>query len=274
MSIWTAHTGQPRRIGAQEIAAENYLKAIYTHTEWQPAPITPSALASRLGVAPSSVTEMVKKLAAAGLVTHVPYGPLTLTSLGRTRAADVVRRHRLVETWLVREMGYAWDEVHDEAEVLEHSISERLLDAIDARLGRPQQDPHGDPIPDSDGRAPVFDAVPLEDAAVGHVGAVVRISDRDGALLRALSASGIVPGAVVVVGDGPSLALAPHGAGAAPGGAGGAGAGGARGTAGVPGSESGGAHGVGGAGGVPGSGGTAGAVTIEAAETVWIARSH
>ncbi|WP_378148500.1 metal-dependent transcriptional regulator [Cnuibacter sp. UC19_7] len=239
MSIWTAHTGQPRRIGAQEIAAENYLKAIYTHTEWQPAPITPSVLASRLGVAPSSVTEMVKKLAAAGLVTHVPYGPLTLTPLGRTRAADVVRRHRVVETWLVREMGYAWDEVHDEAEVLEHSISERLLDAIDERLGRPAQDPHGDPIPDSSGRVPSFDAVLLEEAAVGHVGAVVRISDRDGALLRALSASGIVPGAVVVVGDGPSLALAP-----------GAGGDGRR------------------------AGASAGApVTVEAAETVWIAPS-
>jgi DtxR family transcriptional regulator, Mn-dependent transcriptional regulator len=261
MSIWSAHTGQPRQIGAQDIAAENYLKAVYTHTEWQPAPITPSVLASRLGVAPSSVTEMVKKLAAAGLVTHVPYGPLTLTPLGRARAADVVRRHRLVETWLVREMGYTWDEVHDEAEVLEHSISERLLDAIDERLGRPVQDPHGDPIPAADGSAPAFDAVLLEEAAVGHVGAVVRISDRDPALLRLLSASGIVPGAVVVVGEGPTVAL--HSGADADAGAGAD----ARGA------------GVGGRGpGVAGAGGggaalTGVAVVVKAAETVWIART-
>jgi DtxR family transcriptional regulator, Mn-dependent transcriptional regulator len=211
VSIWSAHPGQPRRIGAQDIAAENYLKAIWAHTEWQPAPITPSALAARLGVAPSSVTEMVKKLAAGGFVTHVPYGPLTLTDLGRLRAADVVRRHRLVETWLVREMGYEWDEVHDEAEVLEHSISERLLDAIDERLGRPRRDPHGDAIPAADGTVPAVDALPLEDAPVGFQGDVLRINDRDPALLRALAEAGVVPGATVVVGaatDGaPTLAL-------------------------------------------------------------------
>ena len=132
-------------------AIEDYLKTVYGHTEWQPDPITPKALADRLGVAPSSVTEMVKKMAAAGLVSHVPYGAVRLTDAGTSRALAVVRRHRLIETWLVQEMGYAWDEVHDEAEILEHAISDRLLEAIDARLGRPARDPHGDPIPAADG---------------------------------------------------------------------------------------------------------------------------
>jgi len=188
-----------RSAAGQDTAAENYLKTIYAHTEWQPDPISPSVLASRLGVAPSSVTEMVKKLAAAGLITHVPYGPLTLTPAGRMRAIGVVRRHRLIETWLVREMGYEWDEVHDEAEVLEHSISERLLDAIDARLGRPAQDPHGDPIPSADGSVPQFPAVLLAEAPAGHEGEVVRISDRDPSLLRSLAERGIGPGTLVRV---------------------------------------------------------------------------
>jgi DtxR family Mn-dependent transcriptional regulator len=183
----------------QDTAAENYLKTIYAHTEWQPAPITPSVLAARLGVAPSSVTEMVKKLAAAGLITHVPYGPLTLTPVGRMRASGVVRRHRLIETWLVREMGYAWHEVHDEAEVLEHALSDRLLDAIDERLGRPVQDPHGDPIPTADGHVPSFDAVLLAEAPIGHEGRVLRINDRDPSLLQSLAGQGIGPGTAVRV---------------------------------------------------------------------------
>ncbi len=189
------------RSAGQDIATENYLKTVYAHTEWQPAPISPSVLAARLGVAPSSVTEMVKKLAAAGLITHVPYGPLTLTDEGRMRAMGVLRRHRLIETWLVREMGYGWDEVHDEAEVLEHSISVRLLDAIDARLGHPVQDPHGDPIPSRDGTIPAFDAVVLTDARPGHEGRIVRISDRDPALLREFAEHGVGPGTAVRVTD-------------------------------------------------------------------------
>lgn len=180
-------------------AAEDYLKTIYAHTEWQPEPITPSALAARLGVAPSSVTEMVKKLALAGLVGHVPYGPLTLTDAGVLRAIAVVRRHRLIETWLVREMGYEWDEVHDEAEILEHSISDRLLEAINARLGRPSSDPHGDPIPDADGSAVRMSALLLLHAVPGHTGVVLRVSDRDPHILRGLAVDGVAPGSPITV---------------------------------------------------------------------------
>jgi DtxR family Mn-dependent transcriptional regulator len=181
-------------------ASEDYLKTIYQHTEWQNDPVTPSVLASTLGVAPSSVTEMAKKLSLAGLVNYEPYKPLTLTAAGVSRARGVLRRHRLIETWLVKEMGYDWHEVHDEAEVLEHSISERLLDAIDSRLGHPAQDPHGDPIPSADGTVREFPAVLLAEAAAGDTGAIVRISDRDPALLEALAAAGVGPGTVLTVG--------------------------------------------------------------------------
>ena len=188
-------------------AAEDYLKTIYAHTEWQAEPITPKALATRLGIAPSSVTEMVKKLAADGLISHVPYGPLTLTPAGRLQATAVVRRHRLIETWLVRELGYTWDEVHDEAEVLEHAISDRLLEAIDTHLGRPTADPHGDLIPAADGSTAPVPAVVLADAAPGHSGTVLRVSDRDPAILRALADAGIVPGSRLDVVDSATVRL-------------------------------------------------------------------
>ena len=178
---------------------EDYLKTIYAHTEWQADAITPSVLAARLGLAPSTVTEMVKKLAAAGLVAHVRYGAISLTEAGTTAAVAVIRRHRLVETWLVREMGYGWDAVHDEAEVLEHAISDRLLSSIDARLGHPDRDPHGDPIPAADGSVRRERAVLLDDAEEGHTGEILRISDRDPSLLRELEASGIGVGTTVSV---------------------------------------------------------------------------
>jgi DtxR family Mn-dependent transcriptional regulator len=178
-------------------AADDYLKTVYAHTEWQDAPITPSVLAAKLGIAPSSVTEMVKKLAAAGLVSHVPYGAVRLTDAGTQRALAMVRRHRLIETWLVQEFGYGWDEVHDEAEVLEHTISDRLLEGIDERLGRPRFDPHGDAIPDAEGVVDREPFVLLADAPAGHVGRVLRVSDRDPELLRALEATGVVVAATV-----------------------------------------------------------------------------
>ena len=184
-------------------AADDYLKTVYAHTEWQPSPITPSQLAAKLGIAPSSVTEMVKKLAASGLVSHVPYGAVRLTEDGEQRALAMLRRHRLIETWLVREFDYAWDEVHDEAEVLEHTISDRLLEGIDARLGRPRFDPHGDAIPDAAGVVRRDPFVLLADADPGHVGRVLRVDDRDPQLLRALESAGLeIGGEVVVVADG------------------------------------------------------------------------
>ena len=172
---------------------------MYSHTEWQDAPITPSQLAAALGVAPSSVTEMVKKLAAAGLVSHVPYGAVRLTPAGTQRALAVLRRHRLIETWLVQEYGYSWDEVHDEAEVLEHTISDRLLARIDERLGSPRFDPHGDAIPDASGAVHREPFVLLADAPPGHTARVLRVDDRDPALLRELEVLGVRVGSVLGV---------------------------------------------------------------------------
>ena len=180
-------------------AIDDYLKTIYHHTEWQSAPMTPSQLAAELGLAPSTVTEMVQKLAAQDLVSHRPYGPVTLTDAGAARAASVIRRHRLIETWLVREFGYTWDEVHDEAEILEHAISDRLLEGISARLGHPTHDPHGDAIPDAAGHVHREPFVLLAEARIGHTGRVLRVSDRDPALLRAFEEAGIDVGHTVQV---------------------------------------------------------------------------
>ena len=186
-------------------AVDDYLKTIYHHTEWQDDRITPSQLAGELGLAPSSVTEMVQKLAAQGLVTHRPYGPIALSEAGERRAAAIIRRHRLIETWLVRDFGYAWDEVHDEAEVLEHALSDRLLEGIDERLGRPRFDPHGDAIPDAAGYVHREPFVLLGRAPAGHVGRVLRVSDRDPELLRAVESAGVAVGATVTVTDAAAL---------------------------------------------------------------------
>ncbi|MBD8022867.1 metal-dependent transcriptional regulator [Microbacterium gallinarum] len=188
-------------------AIDDYLKTIYHHTEWQNDRITPSQLAAELGLAPSSVTEMVQKLAAQDLVTHRPYGPIALTEPGRLRAAAIIRRHRLIETWLVREFGYAWDEVHDEAEVLEHAISDRLLEGIDERLGRPRFDPHGDAIPDAAGEVERVPFVLLASAPAGHTGRVLRVSDRDPDVLRAVEAAGVEVGADATVTDAATLRI-------------------------------------------------------------------
>ncbi len=180
-------------------AIEDYVKVIYAHTEWQPDAISTSALAARLGLAASSVTEMVKKLVAQGLADHERYGVVTLTPEGTTLALRMLRRHRLIETWLVATYGYRWDEVHDEAEVLEHALSDRLLDAIDDQLGHPARDPHGDPIPTAYGHVTRPPALLLRDAPAGHSAAVVRVSDRDPQLLRHLAAEGITLDRVLTV---------------------------------------------------------------------------
>lgn len=181
-------------------AIEDYVKVIHSHTEWQDAPITTGQLAQRLGLAPSSVTEMVKKLVVAGLAEHEPYGAIELTPNGVALALRMVRRHRLIETWLVERVGYSWDEVHDEAEVLEHAVSDRLLNALDADLGFPVRDPHGDPIPSRDGEARRVPAAHLVDVPGGRV---VRVSDADPDYLRELTEHGVVLDAVVRAADVP-----------------------------------------------------------------------
>lgn len=149
---------------------------------------------------------MVKKLVGQGLVEHAPYGTIGLTASGRAEALRMVRRHRLVETWLVQQFGYGWDEVHDEAEILEHTLSDRLLDAIDEQLGRPTLDPHGDPIPAADLTMPAFSGILAARLEPGARGRVVRISDHDPEVLRALAADGIGLGSTVLGGQLPQNA--------------------------------------------------------------------
>ena len=170
---------------------QNYLKAVYAAGEWTGEGVTTSALAARLGVAPSTVSEAVRKLAAAGLVDHERYGLVTLTEQGRTAALAVVRRHRIVETYLVERLGYSWDEVHDEAEELEHAMSDLLLNRMDVALGHPERDPHGDPIPRPDGTVVLPPAVRLADLPEGGRGHVARISDADPKVLRYLTELGV-----------------------------------------------------------------------------------
>ena len=174
----------PPPVGELSPVMQDYLKQICTAGEWDDVQITTSLLASLVGVSPSTSSEMIRKLAGVGMVTHRPYGAVELTDVGRTVALRMMRRHRLVETYLVAELGYTWDEVHDEAEVLEHAISALMLSRIDAKLGHPTRDPHGDPIPDVNGVVQRPDARRLSLLEPGETGVIARISDDDPEMLR------------------------------------------------------------------------------------------
>ena len=171
--------------------AQDYLKVIWNAQEWSREKVSTKMLAEKLGVSASTASESIRKLAEQGLVDHEKYGAVTLTESGRRAALAMVRRHRLLEAFLVKELGYGWDEVHDEAEVLEHAVSDRLVARIDAKLGHPQRDPHGDPIPGSDGQVPTPPARQLWACGDGDTGTVARISDADPEMLRYFASVGI-----------------------------------------------------------------------------------
>ena len=174
-------------------SVEDYTKAIYALEERHGVAST-TALAERLGVSAPAVSAMVKKLAALGYVSHVRYRGVRLTDEGRRVALEVLRHHRLLETYLVEELGVPWDRVHAEAEVLEHVLSEGLEERIAAKLGEPTHDPHGDPIPAADGTVVEPATVALTALAPGDRGRFVRVSDSDPAVLRELAELGIRPG--------------------------------------------------------------------------------
>jgi len=181
--------------------AQDYLKIMWTVQEWSGEKISTKLLSEKLGVSASTVSEAVRRLADQGLVDHARYGSISLTEEGRQAAVAMVRRHRLIEAFLVQELGYGWDEVHDEAEVLEHAVSERMVAAIDAKLGYPERDPHGDPIPTPDGSIPAPPARPLSTFADGEHGRVARISDADPAMLRYFDEVGIALDTDIVVAE-------------------------------------------------------------------------
>ena len=178
---------------------EDYLKQIFLLGD-DGDRVSTQALARRLRVKPASVTEMVGRLAQLGLVEHAPYRGVRLTDGGRRVALEMLRHHRLLETFLVEALGYRWDQVHEEAERLEHVISERFEERIAEAMGHPTHDPHGDPIPASDLSLPIGDAsVPLQDLPVGFRGTLVRVGAQDPDNLNLLRRLGLAPGCTVEV---------------------------------------------------------------------------
>src|SRR3954451_16841569 len=176
-------------------AVQDYAKAIYAlERRCESGAVSTNALAERLGVSAASASSMVKKLDGLGLVEHVPYRGVALTERGAKVALEVLRHHRLLERYLAEELGVPWDRVHDEAEVLEHVLSEELEELIAAKLGHPTRDPHGDPIPTPDGHIDETPTSALHDLAPGKRGCFVRVSDSDPEMLRYLAARGIAPG--------------------------------------------------------------------------------
>lgn len=168
-------------------SVEDYVKVVYDLQERGSGRVTISAIAERLGVSNSSVSGMLRKLGDLGLVEHVRYGDVHLTGTGEKLALAVLRRHRLIESYLVEALGYSWDEVHDEAEILEHVVSDRFVDRIAEHLGNPTVDPHGDPIPTREGEIVQRRTFLLSDAEAGAVGVIVRVNDADPELLRYLA---------------------------------------------------------------------------------------
>ena len=182
---------------------ENYLKAIYLGTMSTPGAgpqlLAMGRLATALGVAPGTATTMVKTLAESGLVKYEPYAGVALTRAGQKLAALVLRRHRLVELFLVQVMGLRWDEVHEEAELLEHVVSDRLIDRMDEMLGRPDADPHGDPIPDTDGVVKPQIAHTLLTCPLRTPVRVTRVLDQGKAFLGFVERNDLMPGRSIQV---------------------------------------------------------------------------
>jgi DtxR family transcriptional regulator, Mn-dependent transcriptional regulator len=178
----------------RSVAVEDYAKAIFTLEGRTAEPVNTNALAERLGITPGSVSAMLRKLDELGLITHVPYRGVRLTPEGRRLALEIVRHHRLLELFLAQSLDMSWDRVHDEAEVLEHVLSEELEALLDAKLGSPTIDPHGDPIPSPELELDERATRSLESLEPGDRGTFVRVSDSDPGMLRYLAERGIAPG--------------------------------------------------------------------------------
>jgi DtxR family Mn-dependent transcriptional regulator len=186
-------------MGPLSRSREDYLKALLELGEPRGTTVTVGALARRLGVSPPSATNMLARLAGERLVTREARGGARLTAEGRRRATAMLRRHRLIETFLVRVLGLDWSDVHDDAEVLEHAVSDRVLAALERVMGHPAEDPHGHPIPDPRGRIARRALVPLASLAAGERATVRELRDRDRRRLARWKRDGLLPGAGVRV---------------------------------------------------------------------------
>ena len=181
-------------------AVEDYLKAVY-RLEQAGLPGETKRISQALGgLKPSSVSAMIKRLAEEGLLAYTPYQGVSLTPAGRGISLSVLRRHRLLELYLVKELGYAWEEVHEEAEHLEHHLSPRMTERIMAKLGNPEFDPHGDPIPGADGCLPARETISLADCPLGRGMLVFRVLDQGPEQLAFFREHGLMPGCKVSLG--------------------------------------------------------------------------
>jgi DtxR family Mn-dependent transcriptional regulator len=181
-------------------SVEDYLKAIYQLSP-EGRPASTSEIAHLLALSPPSVTGMVKRLSEHGLLEHVPYRGVQLTREGRRAALRMVRRHRLIEAYLVEFLGYSWDTVHDEAERLEHAVSDTMVERMASALGHPDVDPHGDPIPSADGSIHELACTPLSDVPVGETMEIHRVHESQAERLRYIASLGLRPGVEVTVLD-------------------------------------------------------------------------
>ncbi|MCD4549413.1 metal-dependent transcriptional regulator [Schaalia sp. lx-260] len=182
-------------IFAASPVAQDYLKLIWTAQTRGKDGLSINELARRTGVVASTASENVRRLVAQGLIDHTPYQKARLTSKGRSVAVGMIRRHRILETYLHEVLNFDWDEVHEEAEILEHAISDRLLGRLEAALKYPSRDPHGDPIPAADGTCEVLpETILLSELTEGQEAILIRVSDRDSEAMRANDALGITLG--------------------------------------------------------------------------------
>jgi DtxR family Mn-dependent transcriptional regulator len=179
-------------------SVEDYLKVIY-HLSSEGGFATTSDIAAMLAVAPPSVSGMVKRLSEAGLIEHVPYRGVQLTHQGRRAALRLIRRHRIIEVYLTQRLSYDWDDVHEEAERLEHAVSDELIERMARALGDPHYDPHGAPIPTVEGDIEETELVSLAEAVVGAIVDVRQVDDEDSARLRYLAELGLTPGTRLAV---------------------------------------------------------------------------
>ncbi|MEZ4972999.1 MAG: metal-dependent transcriptional regulator [Cyclobacteriaceae bacterium] len=181
------------------LAEENYLKAIYHLSDDGAKDVLTNELADSMNTKAASVTDMIKKLSTKELITYKKYYGVNVTSKGKSRALQVIRKHRLWETFLVQKLNFTWDEVHEIAEQLEHIRSPRLIEKLDEFLGFPTVDPHGDPIPDGKGKIKIKPQIPLDQVAEGYKGTIIAVKDSDSNLLKYLEKIGALPGRKIQV---------------------------------------------------------------------------
>lgn len=194
-------TLNPMRLDDLSPSSQDYLKVIWDLMEWTGRPAQLGDIVEKTGMKLSTVSGAVGRLTTQGLVSHTPYGAVELTDEGRSYAMAMARRHRLLETFLVHTLGYRWDEVHDEADRLEHAVSDTMIERIDTALGHPRRDPHGDPIPTADGQVDSPVLMPLSEARGGERVLVERVSDDDPELLAYLTVRGLAVGSALVIGE-------------------------------------------------------------------------